>query len=80
MCQLSNKQPPSIIFFILNSKNFVVILISSNKLFFRMLLRGTWECTSPLCMNYSADENLHVKVGLLPSKNDCFIWLNECSL
>ena len=34
MCQLSNKQPPSIIFFILNSKNLVVILISSNKLFF----------------------------------------------
>ena len=35
MCQLSNKQPPSITSFILNSKNFVSI--SSNKHFLLML-------------------------------------------
>ena len=31
---ISNKQPPSITYFILNSKNFVTVLIFSNKHFF----------------------------------------------
>ena len=34
MCQLWNKQPPLTVYLILNSKNFVIILISSNKHFF----------------------------------------------
>ena len=31
--QSSNKQPPSIIYFILNSKNFDIVLVSSNQCF-----------------------------------------------
>ena len=35
MCESSNKQPPSVTYFILNIKGFVIVLISSHKFFFR---------------------------------------------
>ena len=56
MYQLSNKQPQSIIYFILNSKNFEIVLISSN--IFIVLLGFTWESPRPLCALILFDVNV----------------------
>ena len=41
----------SITYFILNSKIFAIVLISSNEYLFRMLLRVIWESATPLMKN-----------------------------
>ena len=41
------------IFFILNSKDFLTVLISNNKYLFCMLLGSIWESTTPFCMDYN---------------------------
>ena len=55
MYQLSNKQPPSIICFILNSKNFVMVLASINK-YFLMQLGSILESAKPFCMDHTKKE------------------------
>ena len=50
MYQSSNKQPPLIIYFILNSNCFATVLISSNKYFF-MLLGSIWIALYGLIVN-----------------------------
>ena len=50
---LSNKKNPSLTYFILNSKNFVQVLISNNKYFFCRQLESIWESITPLSMNYT---------------------------
>ena len=52
MRQQLNKQPLSITYFILNSKNFVMVLISNNKYIFVCYLRVIWESATRLSMNY----------------------------
>ena len=55
MYQLSDKQPPSIICFILNSKNFVMVLALINK-YFLMPLGSIWESATPFCMDRTKKE------------------------
>ena len=38
----------------LNSKNFEIVLLSSNK-YFLYSIKSTWESATPLCMDYTFD-------------------------
>ena len=46
------------IYFIINSKDILIALISSNKHLLCMLLESIWESAKPLCMAYNLLSNV----------------------
>ena len=59
MYESSNKEPPSIIYFILKSKDFVCNSINSEKQIFSCMLLGSIrESVTRLCMDYNISTNL----------------------
>ena len=67
MYKSSNKQTQSLSNYILNSKNFVIILISI-KIFY-VLLRSIWESTTPPCMDYTTTDPAGIYLFKVNNRN-----------
>ena len=67
MYKSSNKQTQSLSNYILNSKNFVIILISV-KIFY-VLLRSIWESTTLPCMDYTTTDPAGIYLFKVNNRN-----------